>query len=88
MCYGREHRQKQTTETSARRVCGDRFPHLRSDFMTCTHACTRSYGHRPETPHRCTDGHEWYLDETNCDRREADAFHPDPDEHGKDDISH
>jgi len=43
-------------------VCHDRFPHLRGDFSTCTQPCGQPYGHRPATPHRCVDGHEWSID--------------------------
>ena len=48
------------------KVCGDPFPHLRLDFETCTKPCEEPAGHRPETAHRCADGHEWLVD--------ADAF--------------
>ncbi|HEY7494451.1 MAG TPA: hypothetical protein VIH59_25540 [Candidatus Tectomicrobia bacterium] len=43
-------------------VCQDRFPHLRGDFTTCVKPCTHPRGHRPATPHRCADGHEWSID--------------------------
>jgi hypothetical protein len=48
--------------TDVEGVCHDRFPHLRGDFTTCTKPCRRSHGHRPATPHRCADGHEWSID--------------------------
>jgi len=50
-------------------VCGDCFPHLRGDFTTCAQPCQRSYGHRPATPHRCADGHEWSIDLDRFDTR-------------------
>ena len=46
-------------------LCGDAFPHLKHDgidFTTCTLPCIEPEGHRPETPHRCIDGHEWLID--------------------------
>ncbi len=47
------------------RLCGDSSPHLKregDDFITCTLPCVESVGHRPETPHRCVEGHEWLID--------------------------
>lgn len=43
-------------------ACQDRFPHLRGDFTTCAMPCVQPRGHRPATPHRCADGHEWFID--------------------------
>ena len=78
MCRGEECREKQTTAPSAGDVCGDRLPHLRCDFMTCTKACTQPHGHRPQTPHRCADGHEWRLDEVGRDLQNAADFPANP----------
>ena len=44
------------------KVCNDAFPHLREDFDTCHKHCIKTAGHRPATPHRCDDGHEWFID--------------------------
>ena len=48
--------------TDVEGVCHDRFSHLRGDFTTCTKPCQQPHGHRPVTPHRCADGHEWSVD--------------------------
>jgi hypothetical protein len=74
MCRGGEPWQEQTMP-HVKGVCADRLPHLRGDFTTCSHACTQPYGHRPETPHRCADGHEWFLDEASRDLRQAQYAH-------------
>jgi hypothetical protein len=86
MCRGGEPWQERTTPTD-KRVCADRLPHLRGDFTTCTNACTQTYGHRPKTPHRCVDGHEWFLDESSRARRQAQGVHTNPDERGQDDVN-
>ncbi len=47
------------------RLCGDAFPHLRreeDDLTTCRLPCVEPKSHRPETPHKCVDGHEWTVD--------------------------
>jgi hypothetical protein len=48
--------------TDVESICHDGFPHLRGDFTTCTKPCQQPHGHRPTTPHRCADGHEWSID--------------------------
>ena len=87
MYRGGERRKQQTTAPSAKGVCCDRLPHLRRNFTTCTNACTQPYGHRPETPHRCANGHEWYLDEASRDLRKSDSFHANPNEKGENDVN-
>jgi len=49
-------------DTVVERTCHDSFPHLRGDFTTCAKSCQHPHGHRPTTPHRCADGHEWSID--------------------------
>ena len=47
------------------RLCGDSFLHLKHDgidFTTCRLSCIEPERHRPETPHKCVEGHEWLID--------------------------
>ena len=43
-------------------TCGEVFPHLTRELITCTEPCSQPAGHRPESPHRCNSGHEWLID--------------------------
>jgi hypothetical protein len=69
MHRGEAEQREASITTDGDTVCGDRFPHLRGDFTTCTKPCQRSYGHRPAMPHRCADGHEWSIDFDRFDTR-------------------
>jgi hypothetical protein len=62
MRHGGAGQKEGTRATDVEGVCHDRFPHLRGDFTTCTKPCRQPHGHRPATPHRCADGHEWSID--------------------------
>ena len=86
-CRAGECRKQQTSKPNDQDICGDGLPHLRSDFTICTHACIQAYGHRPETPHRCADGHEWHLDEVSRDLRKADSSNSSSGDKGKADGS-
>jgi hypothetical protein len=77
--------QEQMTSTITG-VCADRLPHLRGDFTTCTNACAQPHGHRPATPHRCVDGHEWILDAMSGDLQESGDVDENPDGVGRDDV--
>jgi hypothetical protein len=83
MCRSGGCRKIQTTVPPGEVVCSDRLPHLRGDFTTCINPCMQPQGHRPETPHRCADGHEWLLDESGRNLRKGAYVHANPDEKGK-----
>lgn len=60
-CDGKDQKER-TMAAAVESMCHDHFPHLCGDFTTCTKPCTKPQGHRPATPHRCADGHEWCID--------------------------
>lgn len=62
MRRGGANQKEGSMATDGEGVCQDRFPHLRGDFTTCPKPCQQPHGHRPATPHRCADGHEWSVD--------------------------